>query len=51
MEYSPETGGGGSGEVGAVIGVDLRVERLGGEEGVDVLGKWLWNERVGMLEF
>ena len=35
IEYSPETGGGGSGVVRAVVGVGMRVERLGEEEGVE----------------
>ena len=35
IEYSPETGGGGSGVVRALVGVGMRVERLGEEEGVE----------------
>ena len=38
MEYPPETGGGGSGVVGAMVGVVMRVERLGEEEGVEGCG-------------
>ena len=38
IEYSPETGGGGSGVVRALVGVDMRVERLGEEEGVEGCG-------------
>ena len=49
MEYSPETGGGGSGVVGAVVGVDLRVERLGGEEGVEGFGAMVVERASGVV--
>ena len=46
IEYSPETGGGGSGVVGAMAGVDIRVERLG-EDGVKYCGEMVVERASG----
>ena len=46
IEYSPETGGGGSGVVGAMVGMGMRVERLGKGEGVEGCGPMVV-ERAG----